>query len=189
MGSRPRGSPAERAPWSNRSGIWQTGRVLSSCEARALKRDGCAPARRSDEAAPRAASILLAALSSILVTIGLSIATSAVASAATVWSPPTQIAAPSPPLSGSLTRVSCVDPTDCTAVGADNNQQPFYVTESDGVWGTPTQLAWPLGSGSFSGVSCPRRQLHRGGLGRKRPGLHDRAPLCHGDGRHVGSRH
>ena len=94
-------------------------------------------------------------MGSILVTLGLSIATSAVASAATVWSPPTQIAAPSPPLSGSLDSVSCVDPTDCTAVGADNDQQPFYVTESDGVWGTPTQLAWPLGSGSFSAVSCP----------------------------------
>ncbi len=103
----------------------------------------------------RAASVLLAALSSILVTIGLSMATSDVASAAATWGPPTQIAAPTAPLSGSMAGVSCVDPTDCTAVGADNNGQPFYVTESGGVWGTPTQLAWPSGSGSFSAVSCP----------------------------------
>ena len=85
-------------------------------------------------------------------------------------------------LSGSLDSVSCVDPTDCTAVGADNIEQPFYVAESAGVWGTPTQLAWPSGSGSFSAVSCSfDRQLHRSRCGRKRPGLHDRAHLCDGD--------
>jgi hypothetical protein len=90
-----------------------------------------------------------------LVFIGLSIATSNVASAATTWGPPTQIAAPAAPLSGSLAGVSCVDPTDCTGVGADDNGQPFFVTESGGVWGTATQLAWPTGSGSFSAISCP----------------------------------
>jgi hypothetical protein len=100
------------------------------------------------------ASILLVAVSSILVTIGLSMATSAPASAATTWVPPTQVATPTAPLSGSLAGVSCVDPIDCTAVGADNNGQPFYATESNGVWGVATQLAWPSGSGSFSAVSC-----------------------------------
>jgi hypothetical protein len=90
-----------------------------------------------------------------LVSIGLSIATSNAASAATTWGPPTQIAAATTALSGSLAGVSCVDPTDCTAVGADDNGQPFSVTESGGVWGTATQLAWPSGSGSFSAVSCP----------------------------------
>jgi hypothetical protein len=106
------------------------------------------------KAGARAARVLLATLSAILGTIGLSIATSDAASAATTWGPPTQIGAPTASLSGSLAGVSCVDPTDCTAVGADNNGQPFYVAESAGVWGTVTQLAWPSGSGSFSAVSC-----------------------------------
>lgn len=64
----------------------------------------------------RAASVLLAAFSAIVATVGLSIATSAVASAATTWSSPSQIAVPTTSLSGSLAGVSCVDSTDCTAV-------------------------------------------------------------------------
>jgi hypothetical protein len=108
----------------------------------------------SKRAGARAAGVLFAALSSILLTIGLSFATSEAASATTTWGPPTQIAAPTASLSGSLAGVSCVDPTDCTAVGADNNGQPFYVAESAGVWGSVTQLAWPSGTGSFSAISC-----------------------------------
>jgi hypothetical protein len=50
--------------------------------------------------------------------------------------------------------VSCIDAVDCTAVGEDGNQQPFYVSETNGVWGTPTELAFLGGTGSFSGVSC-----------------------------------
>ena len=58
---------------------------------------------------------------------------------------------------GYLGAVSCTAPGDCTAVGTSDqppgslNEQPLYVTESDGTWGTPTLLA---GAGSLSAVSC-----------------------------------
>jgi len=78
---------------------------------------------------------------------------SAGAATANTWIGPNQV--PNMPGgSGSFADVSCIDATDCTGVGEDGNQQPFYVSETNGVWGTPTELAFPGGFASFSGVSC-----------------------------------
>jgi hypothetical protein len=55
---------------------------------------------------------------------------------------------------GPLNAVSCSSVGNCTAVGEDANSQPDYVTETDGTWGTPTELSFPSGTGSFTGVSC-----------------------------------
>jgi hypothetical protein len=97
----------------------------------------------------------MAAFTAMAATVGLSIATSAVATATTVWSVPTQTSMAATTLSGSLSGVSCVDATDCTAVGQDNYHQPFYITESRGTWGKPTQLAATTGDASLSALSCP----------------------------------
>jgi len=60
---------------------------------------------------------------------------------------------------GDFASVSCVDATDCTAVGADVTYGPasydsassvMYETESSGVWGPPVVL----GQGELTGVSC-----------------------------------
>ena len=68
------------------------------------------------------------------------------------------VAIPGGPAGGGyLGAVSCTGPGDCTAVGTSDqppgslDEQPLYVTESDGTWGTPTLLA---GAGSLGAVSC-----------------------------------
>jgi len=74
------------------------------------------------------------------------------------WGPATQLSDIPGGTSSSdgLNGVSCSDATHCTAVGEDGNGQPFYVTEQDGSWGTPTQVSgFPSGSGGFTAVSCP----------------------------------
>ncbi len=56
---------------------------------------------------------------------------------------------------GHFASVSCTDPSDCTAVGHDNNDQPIYATETSGTWGTATEVTGSGGgSGYFFGVSC-----------------------------------
>ena len=51
--------------------------------------------------------------------------------------------------------VSCTGPSDCTAVGQDGNQQPIYVQDSSGTWGTPTEVSGAQGSGGLlTNVSC-----------------------------------
>jgi hypothetical protein len=51
--------------------------------------------------------------------------------------------------------VSCTDATDCTAVGYDGNGQPMYATETEGAWGTPTEIPGSAGGYGFvEGVSC-----------------------------------
>ena len=54
--------------------------------------------------------------------------------------------------------VSCTATTDCTAVGWDgydeNDYQPTYAVESDGVWGPVTVSSSPDGGGQFYSVSC-----------------------------------
>ena len=100
------------------------------------RRLGQAGRRRS---ATTAASVVLTALSSILVSLGLSIATTAAASAASTWSSPTSIAAPTPPLSGSLDAVSCVDPTD---------------------WWVRTTLNSPSTSPNLAGCGAHRHRSH-----------------------------
>ncbi len=48
-----------------------------------------------------------------------------------------------------MTSVSCVDASDCTALGSG------YVTETDGVWGSPTTISgFPLGGEDLSSISC-----------------------------------
>ena len=53
-----------------------------------------------------------------------------------------------------LSGVSCTDATDCTAVGTYDNSEPFYATETGGVWGPGTPITAPGGGGYFDGVSC-----------------------------------
>lgn len=54
-----------------------------------------------------------------------------------------------------LSSVSCTSATDCTAVGWDNNLQPSFLTESDGAWGTPTEISGLAGgNGALLSVSC-----------------------------------
>ena len=50
--------------------------------------------------------------------------------------------------------MSCTGTTDCTAVGYDYDGEPFYATETGGVWGTAADISTPGGGGYFSGVSC-----------------------------------
>ena len=81
------------------------------------------------------------------------VAAPASASAA-VWGPPTEFSG-TPGGAGVLTGVSCVSATDCTAVGQDGNEQPFYVTETAAGWGTPAEISGtPGGAGRLLGVSC-----------------------------------
>ena len=56
---------------------------------------------------------------------------------------------------GALSGVSCSDPVDCTAVGGID-AGASYVTEVDGVWGSPVTLPSAAGSieNSFASVSC-----------------------------------
>ncbi len=62
------------------------------------------------------------------------------------WGTPVSVAA-------GLQSVSCSDATDCVAVGEDSNDQPIYVTETDGSWGGPVELP-VTGSGGLSNVTC-----------------------------------
>ena len=97
-------------------------------------------------------------MSLVIVTVGLSLGGLSPAGATTaVWSTPVQV-----PLEGvsgpggtSISSVSCVDATDCTAVGEDSDSQAFTLTETAGVWGTPTLIAEPPGFvWLFDSVSC-----------------------------------
>ena len=45
--------------------------------------------------------------------------------------------------------VSCTDATDCTAVGYDDHDEPFYAVETEGVWGPATEVTAPGGGGYF----------------------------------------
>ncbi len=57
--------------------------------------------------------------------------------------------------SGSFASVSCVDASDCVAVGTDGNGQPIYAVDSGGVWGTVNEDTGATGGGGeFSSVSC-----------------------------------
>ena len=55
------------------------------------------------------------------------------------------------PVTGVFYGVSCTSAMDCTAVGGDAGGEPFYATESGGVWGAGTEIG---GGGSFGAVSC-----------------------------------
>ncbi len=104
------------------------------------------------------ASVPFGAVIVIVLSAGLCISPSLVAAATVSWSTPTQIPAPD---GGQFTAVSCVDPTDCTAVGFTNETStsgptPIAVTESNGIWGD--LFVFP-GGGSLSesvlySVSC-----------------------------------
>jgi hypothetical protein len=104
------------------------------------------------------ASVPFGAVIVIVLSAGLCIPPSLVAAATVSWSTPTQIPAPN---GGQFTAVSCVDPTDCTAVGFTNETStsgptPIAVTESNGIWGD--LFVFP-GGGSLSesvlySVSC-----------------------------------
>jgi large repetitive protein len=70
------------------------------------------------------------------------------------WGTPTDSSAGGP---AGFTGVSCVDATDCTAVGQDfgpDNYQSFYQTETAGTWGTPTAIPGSGPDSYVSGVSC-----------------------------------
>ncbi len=72
------------------------------------------------------------------------------------WSTPIQIGTP---LFGPLTftDVSCVDPTDCTAVGyaaPSGGDQPIYDIETSGTWGPVVELTDSGENASLNGVSC-----------------------------------
>ncbi len=91
---------------------------------------------------------------SIVGTLGLSVATSEIASASVVWGTPTGV-----PGSlggyGIFRGVSCVGTGTCTAVGNDANFLPIAATETGGVWGTVSEIPGsPGASGTFYGVSC-----------------------------------
>jgi IPT/TIG domain len=104
----------------------------------------------------RAAGLALLASVGLIVaaTAGLSFLPSSIAGASTTWSKTTELSG-APGGSGLLAAVSCANATNCTAVGGDfqNTEQPFYVNETNGIWGTPTQLSTDPNSG-FNGVSC-----------------------------------
>lgn len=53
-----------------------------------------------------------------------------------------------------LTSVSCVDASDCTAVGQDAAGQPMFATETAGQWGPLSELPSTSGSGTLTSVSC-----------------------------------
>jgi hypothetical protein len=55
---------------------------------------------------------------------------------------------------GGFSAVSCIDPTDCTAVGQQGGAQSMYDSESAGVWSPPADVQSPQGFGQFNGVSC-----------------------------------
>ena len=83
------------------------------------------------------ASVPFGAMIVVMVSAGLCFSPSLVAAATVSWGTPTQIPAPN---GGQFTGVSCVDPTDCTAVGYTNETStsgptPIAVTESNGIWG------------------------------------------------------
>ena len=79
------------------------------------------------------------------------------AAAATTWSTPIQVGAPNLE-GGTFTSVSCVDATNCTAVGYETNtntSEPIYDIETNGEWGSPVQLDTPYASPAYLyGVSC-----------------------------------
>jgi hypothetical protein len=56
---------------------------------------------------------------------------------------------------GQLNGVNCVDTTNCIAVGEDGNDGPTYAIETDGTWGTNTEVG-SIGSDEdgFNDVSC-----------------------------------
>ena len=57
--------------------------------------------------------------------------------------------------SGSFASVSCVDASDCVAVGSDGNGQPIYAVDTGGVWGPVNEDTGATGGGGeFSSVSC-----------------------------------
>jgi len=71
-----------------------------------------------------------------------------------VWSTITTASTPSGQ-GGSFSAISCVDATDCTAVGNTNNlSQAFFASESGGVWSPTTALGSDENGFSAAGVSC-----------------------------------
>ncbi len=74
-----------------------------------------------------------------------------------VWGALTEVTPPGgvggSPFEG-LYGVSCVSTGDCTAIGVDGNSEPMYLTESRGVWATPTEIPSTSGAVFFDGVSC-----------------------------------
>lgn len=105
----------------------------------------------------RTVIVLLAAIGLIVGAAGLSIGGKPASAASTTWSTPVQI--PVVGIGGNgtnqLKSISCASPTDCTAVGEDSDFQPFYVDETGGVWGTPTQVTSTRSfSTGFNSVSC-----------------------------------
>ena len=76
------------------------------------------------------------------------------------WATPTELTANGSPAAGQLSGVSCVDTSDCTAVGdaaasSSSTGTPIYVTETAGAWGSPAAVSGtPGGTGDFEGVSC-----------------------------------
>lgn len=66
-----------------------------------------------------------------------------------VWSQSSVLDDPS--ASSSLSGISCPDVSNCTAVGADSDGG-MVVTESNGVWGTPTGFNYDVGG--LTSVSC-----------------------------------
>ena len=69
------------------------------------------------------------------------------------WSGATEISAP---VGGAgFFGISCIDATDCTAVGYDNgSSQPFYATETSGSWSGATEISAPYPESGFNGISC-----------------------------------
>jgi hypothetical protein len=87
------------------------------------------------------ARLRLAAAIPILVIGSLFIAGSPVALAATPsFGPPVVISG-----YGEAYAVSCTDAVDCTAVGGPSIGAPYYATETNGTWGSATQISAPGG--------------------------------------------
>src|ERR1700674_2547446 len=92
------------------------------------------------------ARLRLAAAIPILVIGSLFIAGAPVALAATPsFGPPVVISGSN----ATAIAVSCTDAVDCTAVAGT-----YYATETNGTWGSATQISVPSATHGFLGVSC-----------------------------------
>jgi len=118
-----------------------------------------APARRRFGAA-RAAIISLSAIGLTVAVLGPFAAPASPDTATAVWGKPTQVTVPRG--NGGFAAVSCIDATDCTAVGGTSSTaSPIALTETDGAWGNVVTFGGGGGGGAWahwSSVSCNSSQ-------------------------------
>ena|GEM_PF-1700586 len=99
---------------------------------------------------PKRLSILLVSLA--LLSLTLVVPQASTSAVSTVVNTPTDISGPSLAI---LTGVSCVDATDCTAVGQDyGNTEPAYDIETNGVWAAGVDVNTLNNPAQFNGISC-----------------------------------